>query len=105
MAKRRSTVQSGPSGGVLPLELVPLSDGGLFAAFRIKDKDGRLGIDFGVYKRQMATEADRKRRFEAWFEDRGISTKYLDHDPRFEATLAASRAHWGLNHQGVAIKK
>jgi hypothetical protein len=85
---------------VLPLDLVPLANSGLFSAFRIKGTDGRLGIDFALYRRQMAAEADRKRRFEAWFEDRGISTKFADRDGRFEEILAASRAHWGLNHQG-----
>lgn len=103
MARRRPTAPLGPSGDVLPFDLVPLSDGGLFAAFRVKRSDGRLGIDPEVYKRQMAAEPDRRRRFEEWFAARGISTRYSDHDGRFEEVLAASRAHWGLNHQGNPV--
>lgn len=105
MAKRRLKEPSGAADLVLPLDLVPLANDGLFSAFRVKAAGGRLGIDFALYKRQMAAGADRKRRFEDWFEARGISTKFADRDERFEAVLAASRARWGLNHQGVAGKK
>lgn len=93
----------GLSGDVLPFDLVPLSASGLFAAFRVKRSDGRLGIDLEAHSRQMAAEPDRRRRFEAWFAARGISTRYTDRDRRFEEVLAASRAHWGLNHQGNPV--
>lgn len=96
MAKRR-VVARPPSADVLPVELLATAD--LFEVFTVP-KDGRLGIDHGAAERQRTTETARRTKFADWFARRGIKTRYADHDERFDEVLAASRAHWGLNHQG-----
>lgn len=100
MARRRLKEPSGAADMVLPRDLMSHAYPDLYAAFTRVMPDGRLGTDPAASPRNFAAEADRKRRFEAWFEDRGISTKFADRDGRFEEVLGASRTHWGLNHQG-----
>gem|GEM_PF-6798986 len=86
------------SGDVLPMELLP-APGDMFAAFHIKRTDGRLGCDPGELSLRSEVEANRKRSFAAWFQARGIRTKYVEQDPRFQEVMERSRAHWGLTHQ------
>ena len=100
MARRRAR-EPVADGDVLPQELMPLSGStGLFAAFTVRRPDGTLGLDPDAAAHQKKAEATRKAGFDEWFARRGISTRYMDRDERFEEVLAASRAHWGINHQG-----
>jgi hypothetical protein len=98
-ARRAARRELLASKDILPLDLMSHVHPDLFAGIRVRP-DGRPGIDYAVSRRNVAAEADLKRRFETWFASRGISTKFADSDARFEDVLAASRAHWGLNHQG-----
>jgi hypothetical protein len=103
MARRRPAAPL-PGGDVLPLELMPLTEPtGLFAAFTVRRSDGKLGLDLGAYAEQSKAEEARKAGFDSWFARRGISTRYADRDARYGEVLAASRAHWGLNHQGREV--